>query len=65
MNGKWAGKDPVEVAMKAGGSGAGTCENIWEWLQAQGQQGWELVSVTTETLPGANLTRLYLKRELL
>ncbi|MFP2925747.1 hypothetical protein ACLESO_11115 [Pyxidicoccus sp. 3LG] len=62
VNGKWVGKVPMEEVVRKGGHDASSCELIWDWLQDQGRQGWELVSVTTEAVPGTILTQVYMKR---
>jgi hypothetical protein len=63
VNAQWAGRVSLEEASRSA-KPFESCETLADWLQDQGRQGWELVSVTVETAGGQNLTRLYLKREL-
>ncbi|MCY1020633.1 hypothetical protein [Pyxidicoccus sp. MSG2] len=63
MDGQWAGSIPLQDASRHP-KPFEYCAQVPEWLQAQGQKGWELVSVTVEVAGGQNLTRLYLKRQL-
>ncbi|MFP2908855.1 hypothetical protein ACLESD_28155 [Pyxidicoccus sp. 3LFB2] len=63
VNGQWAGRVPIQDASRSA-KPFESCETQWDWLQAEGLHGWELVSSTVEvTSGGENLTRLYLKRE--
>jgi len=56
VNGQWQGDLPPNT------NGAlETCPNLWEFLQEVGEEGWELVTVTTTS--SDELTTLYLKRE--
>ncbi|NMO18457.1 hypothetical protein HPC49_38235 [Pyxidicoccus fallax] len=63
VNGHWAGRVPIEEASRST-KPFESCLSVVDWLQTEGQQGWELVSATVEAAGGQNLTRLYLKREL-
>ena len=56
VNGEWQGKLPPKA------SGAlDTCPQLWDFLQAVGAEGWELITVNTTQ--GDELSTLYLKRE--
>lgn len=60
VNGRWQGATPPDTP-----DALSTCPDLWEFLQRVGNNGWELVSVTTEQseeqLKG--FSTLYFKRE--
>ncbi len=57
VNGQWQGDLPPGV------NGAlDTCPKLWDFLQEAGDDGWELITVTSFVKPD-ELTTLYLKRK--
>ncbi len=56
VNGRWQGNLPPDTP-----GALNTCPDLWEFLQQVGNNGWELVAVTTE--PTSALETLYLKRQ--
>ena len=57
VNGQWQGELPPNAT-----SALETCPKLWDFLQNAGQNGWDLITVTTSAKPD-ELTTLYLKRE--
>lgn len=66
VNGQWAGRMPLQMAVSNSAKGLESCDDESTWLQNAGAEGWELVSVTVTPVqvPGSQetLTRMYLKR---
>ena len=60
VNGQWQGR----LAPRAPGA-LESCPKVWDFLQALGQEEWDLITVATDQVAdqAANLTTLYLKRE--
>ena len=60
-NGAWQGSAPMGEDTSAS---LASCPNVWDYLQAAGRDGWELVSVVTHPQPQAEAVQdmLYLKR---
>ncbi len=61
VNGTWKG----EIAPEAGNTQAAfeSCPFVWDYLQAAGEQGWELVTSAPMQAGGA-VNLLYLKRSM-
>jgi hypothetical protein len=60
-NGDWQGSMPMGADTSAS---LASCPNVWDYLQAAGRDGWELVSVVTHPQAQAEAVQdmLYLKR---
>jgi len=60
VNGRWQGSMPPDLP-----NALDSCPDLWEFLQRVGQNGWDLVSVTSEPTTGqsGHLSTLYFKRE--
>jgi hypothetical protein len=60
-NGAWQGTVPMSADTNAS---LESCLNVWDYLQAAGRDGWELVSVIAhpQAQPEAVQDMLYLKR---
>lgn len=61
VNGAWRGS--VQMSEDTSAS-LESCPNVWDYLQAAGRDGWELVSVISHPQPQAEAVQdmLYLKR---
>ena len=61
VNGAWHGRQQMSGDTNAA---LESCPNVWDYLQAAGRDGWELVSVVThpQAQPDAVQDMLYLKR---
>jgi len=61
VNGAWQGRvgpaaDNHEAALQS-------CQNVWDYLEAAGYDGWELTGAVSHQTEQASYEILYLKRE--
>jgi hypothetical protein len=61
VNGAWQGSAPIGTDTNAS---LESCPQLWDFLHAAGQDGWELVGTTTHQLSQTDTVQdtLYLKR---
>lgn len=67
VNHEWVGSGPMDVNDSA--KSLAVCAHSYEYLNAAGSQGWELVSVVSQPVGGTGadgrwLIYLYLKRQI-
>jgi hypothetical protein len=61
VNGDWQGIQPLDP--KTPSDAFASCPTVWDFLQAAGQQGWELVTALEQTAQdNQKMQTLYLKR---
>lgn len=60
VNGQWQGT--IAPGTDNPNQALDTCPTVWHYLQAAGNEGWELVSAMNQPLEDVHLQTLFLKR---
>ena len=61
VNGAWQGR--VEIGAGDFEAALSSCQNVWDYLEAAGYDGWELTGAVAHQTDQASYEILYLKRE--
>jgi hypothetical protein len=61
VDGAWVGS--VDPAVDDPNEALASCPTTWDFLQAAGAEGWELVSSVSQPVDDIHMLTLFLKRE--
>ena len=64
VNGEWQGHIAVTDTFADDSAKMESCDNVWDYLQRAGRDGWELVAVVPHGTPDLQYEVFYLKRTL-